>query len=297
MLEYLEVFKHYLIEIIPALSIGFLLSGLIHEFIPENWVEKGLGKKGLIPILWATICGTILPICCLGSLPVALTFHKKGAKLGPVLAFLVATPATSLSALLVVYKLLGWQFAIYIFFAVILMGIITGIIGNKLALKSKETGEEDCAHCHQLEEENPELKKKMNTRIKSVLKYSFIKMPKEIGLEMLLGIALAALVATAVPVGALIKQYLAGVWGYPFSLIFGLIMYICSTATVPLVEAFINQGMNIGAGMVLLLAGPVTSYGTILVLKKEFGSKLLLVYLGIISFLSLSLGYIFYLIY
>ena len=93
------------------------------------------------------------------------------------------------------------------------------------------------------------------------------------------------------------KQYLAGVWGYPFSLVFGLIMYICSTATVPLVEAFINQGMNIGAGMVLLLAGPVTSYGTILVLKKEFGFKLLLVYLGIISFLSLGFSYIFYLIY
>ena len=114
---------------------------------------------------------------------------------------------------------------------------------------------------------------------------------------MLLGIALAALVTTAVPIGRLIRAYLAGGWGYLFSLVFGLLMYICSTATVPLVDAFLKQGMNIGAGMVLLLVGPVTSYGTILVLRKEFGTKLLLIYLGSICVLSLMFGYVFYLIH
>jgi len=49
-------------------------------------------------------------------------------------------------------------------------------------------------------------------------------------------------------------------FGYLFSLIFGLLMYICSTASIPLVHAFIAQEMNIGAGMVLLLVGPVTSW-------------------------------------
>ena len=122
-------------------------------------------------------------------------------------------------------------------------------------------------------------------------------MVKEIGPEILLGIALAALVATVVPIGRLIRVYLAGGLGYLFSLVFGLIMYICSTGTVPLVDAFIRQGINMGAAMVLLLVGPVTSYGTILVLRKEFGIKLLLIYLGGISFLSLTFGYLFYLIH
>jgi len=84
--------------------------------------------------------------------------------------------------------------------------------------------------------------------------------------------------------------------GYLFVLVFGLLMYICSTATVPLVDAFIKQGLSEGAGRVLLLAGPITSYGTILVLKKEFGMKILLIYLGFISLSSLVLGYIFSLI-
>ena len=70
-------------------------------------------------------------------------------------------------------------------------------------------------------------------------------------------------------------------------------MYICSTASVPLVHAFVSQGMNIGAGMVLLIVGPVTSWGTILVLRKEFGGKTLLIYLMLISTMALALGYFF----
>jgi len=38
--QFLYHFEHYLIEILPALAIGFLLSGLIREFIPTSWVEK-----------------------------------------------------------------------------------------------------------------------------------------------------------------------------------------------------------------------------------------------------------------
>ncbi|MEW6481837.1 MAG: permease, partial [bacterium] len=61
----------------------------------------------------------------------------------------------------------------------------------------------------------------------------------------------------------------------------------------PLVHAFVSQGMSIGAGMVLLLVGPITSWGTILVLRKEFGGKTLAVYLVIIAVMALALGWCF----
>lgn len=294
--HFIHVFTHYFIEIIPALAIGFFISGLIHEFIPTSWVEKYLGEKGIKPILYATVIGTLLPVCCWGSLPIAVSFYKKGARLGPVLAFLVATPATSISALLVTWRLLGLTFTVYIFFAVILIGLVIGVVGNFIKFTPKIKSDEACPHC--TEGESCSLcSKALLSRIKSICKFAFIDMPKEIGIEILIGLILAALVAAVVPVGNLIKLYLGSSFGYIFSLIFGLIMYICSTATVPLVDAFIKQGMNIGAGMVLLLVGPVTSFGTILVLKKEFGIRILLLYLGIISILSLVLGYCFFLLY
>jgi len=88
MLQYFIGFKDYLIDILPVLAIGLLLSGLIHEFIPSKWVERHLGGEGIKPLLYATLAGTVLPICCFGALPVAVTLHWKGARLGSVLAFL-----------------------------------------------------------------------------------------------------------------------------------------------------------------------------------------------------------------
>ena len=339
LIEFLAVFKGYLIEVLPFLFIGFLLSGLIHEFIPTRLIEKHLGGKGIKPILYTTLAGTLLPVCCIGSLPIALSLHQKGARLGPVLAFLVATPATSITALLVSYGILGLEFTIFLFFSVILMGLIMGIAGNTIKLKTLESTKNPLSckesnfatdsicgmnvnkcdrlkteykgefyyfcstHCQTIFEKDPEKyvtsdnsKDLIKNRFVSVIRYIFLDMVREIGPEIILGLVLAALVSTIAPVGEFVGNHFNGGLGYLFSLVFGLIMYICSTASVPLVHAFIFQGMNIGAGMVLLIAGPVTSWGTILVIRKSFGRKTLILYLTIISILALSFGYIFYLI-
>ena len=265
----------------------------MHEFIPEDIVLKYLGTKGVKPILYSTLIGTFLPVCCWGSLPIAVSFYKKGARLGPILAFLVATPATSVSALLVVYSVLGLKFAVYIFFAVIVMGVATGLIGNMIKYEPKASKkEESCPHCEAgASHAHEHGKKNFFRRIASILRYAYIDLPKEIGLEILVGIILAAIVATFVPIGRLIKLYLGGWFGYAFSIVFGLLMYICSTATPPLVDSLIRQGLNIGAGMALLLIGPVTSYGTLFVLRKEFGMKVLSIFLVSLIILSLLLGF------
>lgn len=290
--HFIRIFVHYLAEIVPALAIGFFISGLVHELIPEDAVLKYLGAGGIKPILASTIIGTLLPVCCWGSLPIAVSFYKKGAKLGPVLAFLVATPATSISALLVAYSVLGPLFTIYIFFAVIIMGVAIGLIGDTIKYIPKPLPEKIvCPHC-ETDPEHVHLHKKKTPleRFVSALKYAYIELPKEIGLELFVGILLAAFVATFMPLARLIKMYLGGWFGYVFAIVFGILMYICSTATVPLVDSLIRQGMNSGAGMTLLLIGPVTSYGTILVLRKEYGMKVISIFLASLIIISLLLG-------
>jgi len=261
---------------------GFLISGLVHEFISTTWIQKHLGKKGIGSIFYATLVGTILPICCIGSLPVAISFYKKGARLGPILAFLVATPATSIPALLITYKLLGAYFTIFLFVSVILLGLIIGLVGNFFSQPPKKE-QEICDNCAS--------NKKI--RIRSVLRFAFWQMPKEIGLEILLGLVLAALIVSVTPVGELVRTYLSGFGGYIFAVIFGLIMYICATASVPFIHALISQGINTGAALTLLLLGPITSYSALFVLRKIFGLKILLTYLTIICTVALLAGYIF----
>jgi uncharacterized membrane protein YraQ (UPF0718 family) len=290
--SFIAVFIHYLYEIVPALAIGFLISGLVHEFIPEDIVLKYLGSGGIKPILASTIIGALLPVCCWGSLPIAVSFYKKGAKLGPVLAFLVATPATSISALFVAYSVLGLAFTVYIFFAVIVMGIVMGLIGDTIKYQPRAIEKEIvCPHCKSDPgHEKLHKKKTSGEMLISALRYAYVELPKEIGFELFVGLVLAAFVATFMPVGRIIKTYLGGWLGYAFAIVFGVLTYICSTASVPLVDSLIKRGMSAGAGMTLLLIGPVTSYGTILVLRKEYGQKVLLVFLTVLVTLSLALG-------
>ena len=296
--SFINSFKHYFIEMAPALAIGFLLSGIIHEFIPDAWINKHLGGKGVKGVLWSTFIGTLVPVCCWGCLPIAVSFRKKGASLGPILAMLIATPATSINALIVTAKLLGLKFAIYLFFSVILMGITAGLIGNRIKVKKIITNNDAC-NCKETNSgylESEITKKSFLSRLISVFRFAYIQMPKDIGKETLLGLALAASVDSIMPVGYMVKHYLKGSIGYLFALIFGLLMYICATMGVPLVEALIKQGLSSGAGFVLLLVGPITSYGTILVLRKEFGMKVLIIYLSLISIMGLVLGYVYSLI-
>jgi hypothetical protein len=289
--NFINIFLHYTYEVLPALAVGFFISGFVHELIPENLVLKHLGAKGLKPIIYSTVIGTLLPVCCWGSLPIAVSFYKKGASLGPVLAFLVATPATSISALLVSYSVLGLGFTVYIFCAVIIMGVAMGMAGNMMKITPRRHVKIACPHCElDPNHEKLHIKKNLKHKILAALKYAYIDLPKEIGLELFLGLVLAAVVATYMPLGHLIKTYLSGAMGYAFSVVFGVLTYICSTASIPLVDSLIKQGMSVGAGMTLLLIGPVTSYGTILVLAKEYGIKVVAVFLVVLTIVSVLLG-------
>ena len=330
-------FIDYLIEVVPYLALGFLLSGIIQVFVPSTWVAKHLGGTGLRPLFFATLAGTALPICCIGSLPVAVSLHEKGARLGPVLAFLVATPATSVSALLVAYGLLGITFTVYIFFAVIILGLLMGIIGNRITVSVPGEGKPGekaidpvcgmevdagkpnivsteyegttyyfcCDLCRRKFSKSPaeypaacstdscSCQPPKGNRMTQALRHAFITMPRDIGPEILLGLVLAALVVAVTPIGRFVGDYLSGAGAYGVAIPIGIVMYTCSTASVPLVHALITQGMNVGAGMALLIVGPVTSWSTILVLRKEFGGRTLAIYLVLISALSLAAGLVY----
>jgi uncharacterized protein len=293
-----QVLIQYLWEIIPALAVGFLISGLVHELVPEDAVLEHMGRDGAKPILYSTLIGTLLPVCCWGSLPIAVSFHRKGAKLGPVLAFLVATPATSISALAVAYSIMGMRFTLFIFFAVIAIGAGVGFIGNAIPCRTPVRPDgapgADCSPgCCAAGDSGSLRRKTVMERVRSVMRYAFWTLPADIGLEIVVGILLAAAVASILPVQHLVRHYLSGWQGYAFSLVFGVLTYLCSTASVPLVDSLIRQGLPAGAGMTLLLIGPVTSYGTMLVLRREFGNKVLAIFLAFLAVGSVLFGLVY----
>ncbi|MCX7911004.1 MAG: permease [Endomicrobia bacterium] len=294
--EFLLNLKHYGLEILPVLVLGFLLSGIFYELVPENIVKKYLIKKNYLTLFIIIIIGMILPICCIGSLPMAVGFRQKGVRLGNILAFLVATPATSVSSILITLKFFGVSFTLYLCLSVIILGFLIGLIGNFLD-KTQQSFVDDKLPPTATEFLSKYIPKKtFKQKIFSSLRYAFIYLPKEIGVEILIGIVLASFISSLNIIKIFVENFLQGIYGYLFSVIFGVLMYICSTASVPLVYALNKQGLSIGPSLVLLILGPLTSYATLLVVKKQFGLKVFSIYLVTIILFSLFSGIIFELI-
>jgi len=279
-------FVHYFKELWLTLLLGFFLSGIFYQFFPTEKVQQYLGQKGFKSIFFASIIGAFLPVCCIGTLPIALTLRRKQASLGAVMAFLVATPATSITALFVCWKLLGLAFTILTFFGAILMGIVVGIICDGINSKPEtDVHEKSCCH----EKEEP-IGKTTQEKFQRSLVYAFITLPKKIGVEIIFGMALSSFILSFQPIQQFIKGYLSGLIGYAVIIIFGLVTYVCSTGDVPIAHALVKAGMSQGHALCYLLVGPVTSYSTILVIHKEFGKHVLVVYLFSIVSISFLFG-------
>lgn len=80
-------------------------------------------------------------------------------------------------------------------------------------------------------------------------------------------------------------------------LLAGIPMYVCATASTPIAAALILKGLNPGAALVFLLAGPATNAATIGIVKNLFNTRALGIYLSMIALCSLFMGYFLDLVY
>ena len=74
-------------------------------------------------------------------------------------------------------------------------------------------------------------------------------------------------------------------------LVIGIPLYTCASAATPVMATLVLKGLNPGAALVFLLAGPATSLGSITVLLKFLGARVVALYLASIAVMSLLAGF------
>nr|WP_330388226.1 permease [Butyrivibrio sp. INlla18] len=114
-----ETFK----KVFPYILIGVGIGAVIHNWIPESWIETVLGSKNPLGVPLATLIGVPMYADIFGTIPVAEALLAKGALLGTVLAFMMAVTTLSLPSMIMLRKavkpkLLG------IFIGICVIGII-----------------------------------------------------------------------------------------------------------------------------------------------------------------------------
>lgn len=276
--------------------LGFLFAGIFKAFIPPEALFKHLGEKGLKTVLMVTLIGIPLPLCSCGVIPTGIAIYRQGASKAATLAFFIATPATTITTILLVWGMLGWKFMVAEVLASFGIALITGILSQTLlkeAPRGENTSFQTGRHTFHLREVSTceECQQEFKARVKEVFHYGFVKMIDEIGIYLLIGLIGAGVISALIPTG-MIGYYLgSGILPILVIVLIATPMYICSTASVPFAAALISKGFHPAAGLVFLIAGPATNLSTVLAIAKSMDKRTATLYLGSIILLSILIAY------
>lgn len=110
-------------KVFPYILIGVGIGALIHNWIPETWIEGILGGNNPFGVILATVVGVPMYADIFGTIPVAEALLTKGALLGTVLAFMMAVTTLSLPSLIMLKKAIQPKL-LTLFIAICTLGII-----------------------------------------------------------------------------------------------------------------------------------------------------------------------------
>jgi uncharacterized membrane protein YraQ (UPF0718 family) len=326
LLEYLSA--HVLTCLIPA----FFIAGAIAVFISQGAVLKYFGPKAnkFLSYSVASVSGTILAVCSCTVLPLFGGIYKRGAGIGPAVAFLYSGPAINVLAIVYTARILGYDLGLARAIGAIIFAAGIGLI--MALIYGKEESAKNSAAFDALAND-PDAKKwwqqivffavlvgilvfaaSKNWIVTGILLaalglilWRWFK-KGEIGLWMketlrfvrlivpwlLGGVFVAGIITTFVPQDV-VTNWVGGnslLANFVASFL-GALMYFATLTEVPIISAFMDLGMGKGPTLALLLAGPALSLPNMLVIRSIMGTKKTLTYVGLVVIMATLTGYIF----
>ena len=110
-------------KVFPYILIGVGIGAVIHNWIPESWVEAVLGSRNPFGVVLATLVGVPMYADIFGTIPVAEALLGKGALLGTILSFMMAVTTLSLPSLIMLRKAVKPRLLVT-FIVICMIGII-----------------------------------------------------------------------------------------------------------------------------------------------------------------------------
>ena len=278
---------------------GFLIAGILKTFIPSEKIFKYLGKGDFSSVLTAALLGIPLPLCSCAVLPTALSLKKQGASKGATLSFLISTPETGVDSISITYALIDPIMTVFRPIAALVTAVTAGLLANHFDKESPLEIEEPVSRCSPRSEDScgcHEQEKEERGKAGRLLHYAFVELLDDIVFWLIIGIVVAGVISALVPAN-FFEQYLTGFRSMIVMLVVGIPIYMCAASSTPIAAALILKGLNPGAALVFLLAGPATNVGTITAVGKLLGKRTMFIYLGSIIVTSIYLGFILNAVY
>ena len=286
----LQFFIYDVIKITLLLCILIFFISYIQSFFPPERSKKILSRfHGLGANTIAALLGTVTPFCSCSSVPLFIGFTSAGLPLGVTFSFLISSPMVDLGSLVLLTSIFGLKIALLY----IILGLVVAILGGSLIerLHMEPYIESFVLRAGSVDIESPDL----TTRDRlTYAKDQMVSTFKKVFPYILIGVGIGAFIHNWIP-----EEWVVSLLGRdnPFGVllatILGLPFYADIFGTIPVAEALLSKGAQLGTVLAFMMSVTTLSIPSLVMLRKAVKPKLLALFVAICIVGIILVGYLF----
>lgn len=286
----IQFFFYDVIKIVVLLCFLIFFISYIQSYFPPERSKKILGRfHGIGANLVAALLGTVTPFCSCSSIPLFIGFTSAGLPLGVTFSFLISSPMVDIGSLVLLMSIFGTKVAVLY----VVVGLIIAVVGGTLIEKfhMEKHVESFIFTAGSVDIEAPELTRKDRL---VYAKEQTLSTFKKVFPYILVGVGIGAVIHNWIP-----QAWVAAVLGSnnPFGVVLatliGVPMYADIFGTIPIAEALLSKGAQLGTILSFMMAVTTLSLPSMIMLRKAVKPKLLALFIGICTMGIIIVGYFF----
>ena len=286
----IQFFLYDVIKITVLLCVLIYLISYIQSYFPPERSKKIMGRfHGIWANCIAALLGTVTPFCSCSSIPLFIGFTSAGLPLGVTFSFLISSPMVDLGSLVLLMSIFGAKVAVLY----VVLGLVIAVAGGTLIekLHMENQVEEFIRRASAVDIASPTLTQKERL---VYAKDQVVETFKKVFPYILIGVGIGAVIHNWIP-----ESWVVAVLGShnPFGVILatiiGIPMYADIFGTIPIAEALLGKGAQLGTVLAFMMGVTTLSLPSMVMLRKAVKPKLLGVFIAICALGIIVVGYLF----
>lgn len=286
----IRFFLYDVLKITALLCLLIFMISYIQSYFPPERSKRILGRfHGIAANIISALLGTVTPFCSCSSIPLFIGFTGAGLPLGVTFSFLISSPMVDLGSLVLLMSIFGGKVAV----VYVAVGLVIAVVGGTIIerLHMEPYVEDFIRKAGRVDMEAPVLTARERVRFAIEQVASTFK---KVFLYILIGVGIGAFIHNWIP-ESWIEAVLGG--SNPFGVIFatlvGIPMYADIFGTIPVAEALLYKGAQLGTILAFMMAVTTLSLPSLIMLRKAVKPKLLALFIGICTIGIILVGYLF----
>lgn len=285
-----QFFLYDVVKICVLLCVLIFIISYIQSYFPPERSRKILGRfRGIWANIISALLGTVTPFCSCSSIPLFIGFTSAGLPLGVTFSFLISSPMVDLGSLVLLMSIFGAKVAAVYVLLGLVIAVIGGTVIERLHMEKyvegfvlSATGADIDSPSLTTRERAQYAKEQMLGTFKKVFPY------------ILIGVGIGAVIHNWIP-QSWIETVLGSdnPFGVVLATIVGVPMYADIFGTIPVAEALLAKGAQLGTVLAFMMAVTTLSLPSLIMLRKAVKPKLLGLFIGICVVGIIAVGYLF----